>query len=106
MIVMLQMIALPTLLPIALSSFLFGVGSGAAMIPYTIIKEVNPDDVKGSATGAMNCITFGISAIIGPLFWQSHKSAPALQGKPLVLDRRYRARISARDPAPRNRKST
>jgi MFS family permease len=65
---MLQMIALPTLLPIALSSFLFGVGSGAAMIPYTIVKEVNPDGVKGSATGAMNCITFGISAIIGPLF--------------------------------------
>jgi hypothetical protein len=56
------------------------------MIPYTIIKEVNPDDVKGSATGATNCITFGISAIIGPLFWQSHKFAPALQGKPLVLD--------------------
>ena len=28
-----------------------------------------------------------------------YKSAPALQGKPLVLDRRYRARISARDPS-------
>ena len=39
-----------------------------AMIPYTIVKEVNPDSVKGSATGAMNFITFGISAIIGPLF--------------------------------------
>ena len=24
------------------------------MIPYTIIKEVNPDEVKGSATGAIN----------------------------------------------------
>jgi MFS family permease len=68
MIVMLAMIALPTLLPIALSCFLFGIGSGAAMIPFTIIKEVNPDGVKGSATGAMNFITFGISAIIGPLF--------------------------------------
>jgi MFS family permease len=111
---MLQMIALPTLLPIALSCFLFGIGSGAAMIPYTIIKEINPDGVKGSATGAMNFITFGISAIIWPALWQacrpgvsqSHKSAPALQGKPLVLDRRYRARISARAPAPRNWKST
>jgi MFS family permease len=68
MVVMLQMIALPTLLPIALSCFLFGIGSGAAMIPFTIIKEVNPDGVKGSATGAMNFITFGISAIIGPVF--------------------------------------
>jgi Na+/melibiose symporter-like transporter len=44
MIVMLQMIILPTLLPIALSSFLFDVASGAVMIPYTIIKEVNPID--------------------------------------------------------------
>jgi len=24
------------------------------MIPYSIIKEVNPDHAKGSATGAMN----------------------------------------------------
>jgi hypothetical protein len=34
--------------------FLLGFGSGAAMIPYSIIKEVNPDHAKGSATGAMN----------------------------------------------------
>jgi hypothetical protein len=47
---------------------LFGVGSGAAMIPYTIIKEVNPDRVKGSATGAMNFLTFTVTAIIGPIF--------------------------------------
>ncbi len=55
-------------MPIALSCFVFGFGSGAAMIPYTIIKEVNPDEVKGSATGAMNFVTFGIGAVIGPLF--------------------------------------
>ena len=65
---MLQMILLPAVLPIALSCFIFGFGSGAAMIPYSIIKEVNPDEVKGSATGAMNFMTFGISAIIGPVF--------------------------------------
>ncbi len=65
---MLQIIYLPALLPVGFSCFLFGVGSGAAMIPYTIIKEVNPDEVKGSATGAMNFMTFGISAIIGPIF--------------------------------------
>jgi MFS family permease len=44
------------------------VASGAAMIPYTIIKEVNPDEVKGSATGAINFLTFGVTAAIGPVF--------------------------------------
>jgi MFS family permease len=38
------------------------------MIPYTIIKEVNPDEVKGSATGAINFLTFGVTAVIGPIF--------------------------------------
>src|SRR5277367_2172417 len=48
--------------------FIFGVASGAAMIPYTIIKEVNPDEVKGSATGGINFLTFGVTALIGPIF--------------------------------------
>ena len=47
---------------------IFGIASGAAMIPYTIIKEVNPDEVKGSATGAINFLTFGVTALIGPIF--------------------------------------
>ena len=51
-----------------LGMFMLGVGSGAAMIPYSIIKEVNPDQVKGSAVGVINFITFGVSAAIGPLF--------------------------------------
>jgi MFS family permease len=38
------------------------------MIPYTIIKEVNPDEVKGSATGAINFLTFAVTAAIGPIF--------------------------------------
>ena len=42
---------------------IFGIASGAAMIPYTIIKEVNPDEVKGSATGAINFLTFGVTAL-------------------------------------------
>ena len=46
----------------------FGVASGAAMIPYTIIKEANPDNVKGSATGAINFITFSVTALVGPVF--------------------------------------
>ena len=48
--------------------FVFGVASGVAMIPYTIIKEANPDEVKGSATGAINGLNFGLSALIGPIF--------------------------------------
>jgi hypothetical protein len=40
----------------------------AAMIPYTIIKEANPDEVKGSATGRINFLTFGVTALVGPLF--------------------------------------
>ncbi len=59
---------LPGLLPPMLGLFLFGVESGVAMIPYTVIKESNPDEVKGSATGIQNFLVFGISALVGPLF--------------------------------------
>ncbi len=52
----------------AIGCFIFGIASGAAMIPYTIVKEVNPDEVKGSATGGINFLTFGVTALIGPFF--------------------------------------
>src|SRR5208283_4866934 len=52
----------------AIGCLIFGIASGAAMIPYTIVKEVNPDEVKGSATGAINFLTFGVTALIGPVF--------------------------------------
>jgi MFS family permease len=58
----------PHLMPPYLMGLLLGVGSGAAMIPYTIIKEVNPDNVKGSATGAINFVVFAISALIAPAY--------------------------------------
>ncbi len=51
-----------------IACLIFGIASGAAMIPYTIVKEVNPDEVKGSATGAINFLTFGVTALIGPIF--------------------------------------
>jgi MFS family permease len=63
-----QLIYAPAILPAWLTLFILGVASGAAMIPYTIIKEVNPDEVKGSATGAINFLTFGVTAAIGPVF--------------------------------------
>lgn len=54
-------------IPPYLGGFLFGLFSGAAMIPYSIIKEVNPDQVKGSATGAMNFLVFTLSALAAPV---------------------------------------
>jgi len=47
---------------------LLGIGSGAAMLPYTVIKEVNPDNVKGSATGAINFLVFAFSALLTPAY--------------------------------------
>jgi MFS family permease len=56
------------LIPPYIGGLLFGVGSGAAMIPYAMIKEANPDKVKGSATGAMNFLVFSLSAFLAPVF--------------------------------------
>jgi MFS family permease len=58
----------PLPMPPWLTLLLFGIASGSAMIPYTIIKEVNPDSVKGSATGAINFLTFSVTAMVGPIF--------------------------------------
>jgi len=44
------------------------IAGAVVMLPYTIIKEVNPDRVKGSAIGAMNFLTFSVTALIGPIF--------------------------------------
>lgn len=63
-----QLVFLPGMLPPAASMFIFGTASGVAMIPYTIIKEANPDQVKGSATGAINFLTFSTTALLGPVF--------------------------------------
>lgn len=59
---------MPHLLPTGLMLFLLGVVSGAAMIPYTMIKEGNPDNVKGSATGSINFINFAVTSLLGPIF--------------------------------------
>ena len=59
---------IPGVLPHYSAGLAFGIGSGAAMIPYTMIKEVNPDNVKGSATGAMNFLVFSLSAFLAPTF--------------------------------------
>jgi MFS family permease len=45
-----------------------GVASGAAMLPYTVIKEANPPEVSGTATGVVNFLNFTFSALLGPVF--------------------------------------
>jgi len=47
---------------------LMGIASGVAMLPYTVIKEANPPDLGGSATGVINFINFTFSALLGPVF--------------------------------------
>jgi MFS family permease len=47
---------------------LAGIASGAAMLPYTIIKEANPANLGGTATGVINFINFTFSALLGPVF--------------------------------------
>jgi MFS family permease len=59
---------LSAFIPPYIGGLIFGIGSGAAMIPYTMIKEANPDHVKGSATGAMNFLVFSLSAFLAPVF--------------------------------------
>jgi MFS family permease len=44
---------------------LIGIASGAGMIPYTVIKEVNPPQFSGMATGVGNFINFTFSALMG-----------------------------------------
>ena len=45
-----------------------GVASGAAMLPYTVIKEANPPQFGGTSTGVINFLNFTFSALLGPVF--------------------------------------
>jgi MFS family permease len=64
----LQLALRPFPIPPHVAMFIFGVASGAAMIPYSVIKEVNPDNAKGSATGGINFLVFAITAFLGPVY--------------------------------------
>jgi len=53
-----------------------GIASGAGMIPYTVIKEANPPQFSGTATGLANFINFTFSALLGQVFgWLLVKSS-------------------------------
>jgi MFS family permease len=45
-----------------------GIASGVAMLPYSVIKEANPPELGGSATGVINFINFTFSALLSPVF--------------------------------------
>lgn len=55
-------------LPPYVLGLLAGLGSGAAMVPYTVIKEANPPGMSGTATGVINFLNFTFSALLGPVF--------------------------------------
>jgi MFS family permease len=58
----------PDILPPYLLGLVAGLASGAAMLPYTVIKEANPPQFGGTATGVVNFLNFTFSALLGPVF--------------------------------------
>jgi MFS family permease len=61
-----------------------GIASGAAMLPYTVIKEANPPQVSGTATGVVNFLNFTFSALLGPVF--AGRLLAAAAGAPRSLE--------------------
>jgi MFS family permease len=55
-------------LPPYVLALVAGIASGAAMLPYTVIKEANPPEYGGTATGVVNFLNFTFSALLGPVF--------------------------------------
>jgi MFS family permease len=43
-----------------------GIASGAAMLPYTVIKEANRPEHAGAATGVISFLNFSVTALLGP----------------------------------------
>jgi MFS family permease len=66
----------PAILRGPVVGILMGVASGAAMLPYSVIKEANPPELGGSATGVINFINFTFSALLGPVFGSRLVQAP------------------------------
>jgi MFS family permease len=62
-----------------------GFASGAAMLPYTVIKEANPSQYSGTATGVINFLNFTFSALLGPVFGWILQSVSS-HGNPTPLE--------------------
>ena len=58
----------PDVFPPYVLGLVAGLASGAAMLPYTVIKEANPPEFGGTATGVVNFLNFTFSALLGPVF--------------------------------------
>lgn len=71
----------PGILPKFAVALVLGIASGAAMIPFSIMKEINPQQVKGTAAGVMNFLVFVTTGIMSPFI--SRLMVP--QGAPLTL---------------------
>jgi MFS family permease len=52
-----------------------GIASGATMLLYTVIKEANPRELGGTATGVVNFLNFTLCALLGPVFAWALRSA-------------------------------
>jgi len=55
-------------LPPYVLGLITGFFSSAAMIPYTVIKEANPPNLSGTATGVVNFLNLTLTALLGPVF--------------------------------------
>jgi sugar phosphate permease len=71
-------------LPSYLVGLIAGLASGSAMLLYTVIKEVNPPQYSGTATGTINLLNFMLTAIMGEVFVKIMQSAS--QEKPTGLE--------------------
>jgi len=58
----------PGVFPAYVVGLMTGVASGAAMLPYTVIKEANPPQFGGTAAGVIYFLNFTFSAVFGPVF--------------------------------------
>jgi sugar phosphate permease len=76
--------ASPGVIPPYVAGLATGVFSGAAMLFYTVSKEVNPPELGGTATGAISFQVFIWSAVLGTVFGQIMESASG--GGQIVLE--------------------
>jgi MFS family permease len=70
-------------LPAYVVGLIAGLSSGSAMLLYTVIKEANPPQYSGTATGAINLVNFTLTAIMGQVFVAIMQAAS--QGMPTGL---------------------
>jgi len=69
------------ILPPYVLGLVAGIASGAAVLPTTVIKEANPPDVAGTATGVCNFLNFTFSAVLGPAFgWMLSRAGDGAGG--------------------------